>query len=488
MLAIEDHYYIEKIQQNGNFLKIQKNEEQAFQLSDMQDLQKKMLETNQYPKLLPIYFEEVNDTYAIHYKIDGLKSIRKYLQEDIFTMEDYYSFFIQLINILEDSSNHMLEENSFILEEDYIFIDKHTNGIQLLYLPIKTDEDKRNDEDLKQLLLHIASEINGLEGPKFKVILNYIKDSSFNLQGIKQLLLSLHEEIQEEQEIEMTESVPVEKVKKAKRPIKPLTSKYKTYAGLFGALFLAAIWSLLPNSIVGLSIGAILTIGTIAIVLFLILKGMPDFKAERVAVEKANKKKPSASKAEKHVPMKNKEDRKASITQGNMEKEKNDNSHVEKYEMPAAEPPVEIEKTLESKMQHIEETSPLVEDQNEYEGNVDQTILLDYEEEGMDNQQKVVDNYLLVKNEGNREIELLQETVIIGRSDKNTTISTQSVGVSRTHAELVKLSDTYGVKDLGSKNGTYVNDEKITPYKIYELHDGDEILVGKEIYVYVVKE
>ena len=45
----------------------------------------------------------------------------------------------------------------------------------------------------------------------------------------------------------------------------------------------------------------------------------------------------------------------------------------------------------------------------------------------------------------------------------------------------------YRLKDLGSKNGTLVNDEKLIPYKIYELKDQDEIVIGKEKYQYKVE-
>ena len=54
------------------------------------------------------------------------------------------------------------------------------------------------------------------------------------------------------------------------------------------------------------------------------------------------------------------------------------------------------------------------------------------------------------------------------------------------HVEFIRLSDTYGLKDLGAKNGTYVNQEKVIPYKIHELEDEDDIQIGKTDYTYRV--
>ncbi|MDY0395126.1 FHA domain-containing protein [Virgibacillus halophilus] len=96
----------------------------------------------------------------------------------------------------------------------------------------------------------------------------------------------------------------------------------------------------------------------------------------------------------------------------------------------------------------------------EMEGNVpkasglrDQTVLLD-EGELLGTASKHVKNYLIAEADG-KENELEADNIIIGRSPKAAQLIDTGVGVSRSHVELVKLSDTYGVKDLGSKNGTF---------------------------------
>jgi FHA domain/zinc-ribbon domain len=64
---------------------------------------------------------------------------------------------------------------------------------------------------------------------------------------------------------------------------------------------------------------------------------------------------------------------------------------------------------------------------------------------------------------------------IIGRSPE-CDVFLDDVTVSRRHAELVRDSETFSIRDLGSLNGTYVNRRRI---EAAVLEDGDEVQIGK---------
>lgn len=52
--------------------------------------------------------------------------------------------------------------------------------------------------------------------------------------------------------------------------------------------------------------------------------------------------------------------------------------------------------------------------------------------------------------------------------------------VSRRHARISLREGRYGIEDLGSTNGTFVNrGRRLTPGDSHPLQDGDEIIVGK---------
>jgi len=70
--------------------------------------------------------------------------------------------------------------------------------------------------------------------------------------------------------------------------------------------------------------------------------------------------------------------------------------------------------------------------------------------------------------------------IIIGRAPESD-IHLDAPDVSRKHASLKKVGDQYMLEDLGSANGTYVNDQKI---QSVVLRDGDLIEIGKFLLVF----
>jgi pSer/pThr/pTyr-binding forkhead associated (FHA) protein len=73
------------------------------------------------------------------------------------------------------------------------------------------------------------------------------------------------------------------------------------------------------------------------------------------------------------------------------------------------------------------------------------------------------------------EIPLKKEKFLIGRA-KECALRAGSEAISRRHCAIILRENGYTVRDLGSRNGTHVNDEKIT--KEVPLKEGDELRVG----------
>ncbi|MBZ0290980.1 MAG: FHA domain-containing protein [Anaerolineae bacterium] len=79
------------------------------------------------------------------------------------------------------------------------------------------------------------------------------------------------------------------------------------------------------------------------------------------------------------------------------------------------------------------------------------------------------------------------EGYVIGRSDSKSNYIPDidlndsdglEKGVSRRHAVLVHSQGSISVIDLASVNGTFLNDSRLEPHKPYELHAGDELILG----------
>jgi pSer/pThr/pTyr-binding forkhead associated (FHA) protein len=85
--------------------------------------------------------------------------------------------------------------------------------------------------------------------------------------------------------------------------------------------------------------------------------------------------------------------------------------------------------------------------------------------------------------EGKAPIELLiRDRVTIGRKPDNT-LQIDNKVVSGSHLELVNRQGAYVMRDLGSSNGTYISDKRVTEHT---LRNGDVIALGNKINLYFV--
>jgi len=73
---------------------------------------------------------------------------------------------------------------------------------------------------------------------------------------------------------------------------------------------------------------------------------------------------------------------------------------------------------------------------------------------------------------------LLEETSTIGRTPANT-IVLRDGSVSSRHARIDRTAEGFVIEDTGSRNGTYINSEKLSEKRL--LADGDLIRLGKII-------
>lgn len=80
-----------------------------------------------------------------------------------------------------------------------------------------------------------------------------------------------------------------------------------------------------------------------------------------------------------------------------------------------------------------------------------------------------------------RKFNLTRAQIIIGRSSK-ADIQIDQEAVSRNHCKIINTNGTIVLRDMGSTNGTYINDELIDEYM---LRDGDFIKVGRCIFKFL---
>lgn len=81
------------------------------------------------------------------------------------------------------------------------------------------------------------------------------------------------------------------------------------------------------------------------------------------------------------------------------------------------------------------------------------------------------------KPPGRELVPLGGQRVTLGKASGNDIALEHDDTVSRLHAVFENLGAAWSIRDMGSRNGTYLNGEKITTERV--LHSGDEVRVGK---------
>lgn len=65
---------------------------------------------------------------------------------------------------------------------------------------------------------------------------------------------------------------------------------------------------------------------------------------------------------------------------------------------------------------------------------------------------------------------------------------TNNIAVSRSHADIITRGNRYFVKDLNSKNHTYINNHELPIYMEVEIHDGDRLKLGNEEFIFNIQK
>ncbi|MEM3872510.1 MAG: FHA domain-containing protein [Nitrososphaeria archaeon] len=92
---------------------------------------------------------------------------------------------------------------------------------------------------------------------------------------------------------------------------------------------------------------------------------------------------------------------------------------------------------------------------------------------------------VLEEAQSGRIYRLNKKTTYIGRADSND-LKVEDELVSRRHCRIDKVGSSFSIMDMKSKNGTYVNDRKISGSVI--LNSGDKIRIGKTTLVFSAKK
>lgn len=407
---------------------------------DMDTLAAGMMANNRMEGILSPGFVQKNMTRQLQYDISTKITLKKYLSRAI-RKSQLIGIFRSLTKSLMQAENFLLGEESFLLDQEYIYVNEGTADAYLLCFPIAREEEKRIDyyEFIRRLIYEIKTDES--EDCIYIVsLMKYInKREEFSFHGFLELL----------EHMETEQSILPEKKKEQKVSPRP-QKEYK------------------PENIV---------------------QKEPEYhplvgEAPSPSQEAEEKKKNKKDKQKK-------EKTKKKLFQMPFGKKKKQDT----FDMPSFEIPGQGKNTafpIHSVQEKEKSAVFLTKPKNSAPAGEMQTTLLVEEEEsttvlfGEESTTVLIQGntkrrVTLTQVRNGRKMEVQKEVFCIGRSGSTADFHVADNNtLGRSHADILVMAEGVYIRDNNSLNHTYINEQIVPSGTPMPLSDGDTIRLSDE--------
>lgn len=468
------------------------------------DFQIAMIRNNAIPGVLPLEQRRVDSKLLLYYDVTGKWRLKDLLDNKEFSGQEFITLLERFIGVITGSDAYLLDASQYVLDEEHIFVDSGMTP-HLLYMPVKGQQDihQRFKELLLQLIVYRARLSDQDSGPVLSGILNYLKREHFNIHAFQKALRdlnrsdspcapippvtpvtpkavpqSLNDLIPQENKVKsplvtpaQPTPAPAAKIKKQQKPQVSIVESEKITRRKYRASTVLAAFIFQGVLGAGVWLGyqpvydatqdpatAWAALGLMVLCLDgLVLKRL--FNPEnRIEVQKVVKKRIPAVQQAAPVP------------------------EAPVNPQPHQAFPVNLDKQVISNVT-VRGRAPLAYDTEV----LSPAAALDssaYDTVVLDAQDAVP--YLVRKGPVQEIIRLDRTPLVIGRLPDLADHVVSDPTIGRMHAEVTWNTDQCHIRDLNSKNGTYVNGKRLAGPEPCSLEPGDEIRLGSLEYTLAV--
>lgn len=509
---------------NGSFLVVSTSKDE-----NIIEFQVNMLKKNPNNHILPLDIRRNNDRINIYYNVTSKLSLSQYIKLRQVGKTELIDIFSGIVRTLLGSKGYLLSDSSFLLDEDYIFINPDTRCVSLVYLPVKLKNDiVKSLKDFAVNFVVYSANINEEKGESFlPQFISFLKKDTFSiidfdkfLKEMKRLAAKEESDLKEPSEVKIKETSSEnknirqnkEEFFKQSRPKveipKPKTvDPKKNEADSKGKSIINDL-SIKPNIV----IGALIQTAIVAVNLFLIFSGKLDsLGSDKIStvfglllisvaisyfiwknVLKINFISEKNLKNSSVNDSKTENKPKVNIPSvKSLEKPQRIRNNQKVQKVPNARK-IDSEETLKphnARNLASEETLKphsarrIVSEETLKPpviiGNVNETVLLKSSEMKRPRLQ-------ILKDSGIEEIVINKPSFIIGRLVGQVDYVHSNNAIGKVHAEIITREGRYYLKDLNSKNGTYINGKRMDSNKEYEIKNNDRLTLANSEFVFIV--
>ena len=398
--------------------------------------QVEMLTNNEIKGIVRLDVREKDSKVKLYYNLSGLVNLSSFLKRKKISKSEFISILDMLISVILNNNNYFLNDQSLVLDEKMVFIDPKSREVYLIYIPVEIHQDII--QSLKAFIIKLIVSANIETRDDFiQQMLNLIKVEDFNLSDFRNQLKAVRDEVNTSITDEKTHINPGSKKGSSGENVDPGRTIIVTEGRNIRTLFLggAAIISILAAAISYWGVNLKFLMNQSGVTTQMLTYGA----AAAACI---------------------------GVTFRILHKESND--------VPAAE------KTASKKTEPEPTKSPEFTVSNELTrtpgGGTDDTVLL-----------SELNFPELMTVNGQDSVLIDKPIFIIGRNREVCDYVIEDRGVGRAHAQIRKVDSFYFIEDMDSRNGTFLNDEKISSNQQYKLNRNDKVTIANVEYLFTSK-
>lgn len=404
---------------------------------------------NPNPAFVPFHIRRSNDNTSIYYNITSKISLAQYLERKKLTRKELLNLLKNITRSLMLHSNYLLDLSGYVVDLDFIYINPASAEISMVYVPVFSNRNIMGFyiDFLKDLVVNSASIDDSTGDNYMQRILNYLKSDAFNLNDFNRLLIDLlnsgeHNGITTKLACENREKAKIEEEMENKRVADVCCSRKDAAEEPAGRKKAVSMILLQLLFIIAAAIACLLLASrgmgdVLSMVGVLFVAAALDILATKRLAEGQGKKLPEAMGAKGM----------------NIRRSGYKHAVTQKPGIRTAVSSPDILKACD-------------------------TIVLS-------NTSKDCRPYLESLEGGKPErVVISKDKFIIGRLGSMVDHIIPGSTIGKLHAQITRSEGFYYIKDLNSKNGTYVNDIRIPSNKSYEIKINDRIRFSDFEYVF----
>jgi hypothetical protein len=408
------------VHRHGLFMALYR--EDGLRTEELSPMPLKMMQTHAIPRLLAVETEEIDERVKLFYNVTSKRMLSQVLRTEGLGKQQYLQLLLTAAAVLEESKNYMLREGNYVLHEDFIFVGQDVTDLYFTYVPIKDISEPDLRQKFTAFAAQLSKRLRDEELLHIGSILQYCSEELFTVRELKQKLLEC---LQHKPAVRQGNRMAVSQPEKKRDFMAQIHFKRLELAVLFTCFTLCLlVWRTFllhsEEAYLYLSVGTTIWAADALFIWVYFFR----------------------------------------LSFGGVGTAKTSNIKPQSPQGPPSVLPAAYYRELKNQTTILTAAAPGA------------TVLLHPSTGGIRSAPFLTAQLEVHKEGGVEWIPLRGKSFVIGRGDGNDYVL-HIVGVSRSHMEIFQECGAYFAKDLGSRNGTLLNGERMVPFKAYPLANGD---------------